>query len=94
MDGPSRLEAKRMLSSVLSDAQIRRVHGSSLDILGRVGVPVPHPQVLGRFADAGAQVDHASQTVRIPGEVAETLGPGWQAIHALRTRPRARHYSA
>ncbi len=58
-----------MFSRVLSDDQILKVHETSLRILGEVGVQLPHEELLGRFSDAGASVDHDSQRVRIPAEL-------------------------
>ena len=58
-----------MFSQVLTPEQIARVHQASLRILERTGVSVPHADMLGRFADAGASVDHAQQRVRIPPEL-------------------------
>ena len=46
-----------MISRVLTDEQVDRVHDTSLAILERVGVVVPHGEILGRFADSGAKVD-------------------------------------
>ena len=60
-----------MISSVLSGEQIGRIHEASLEILRRVGVVVPHEEMLGRFADAGAEVDHGAQLVKIPAELVE-----------------------
>lgn len=57
-----------MFANVLSNAQIQRVHEASLRILGEIGVEVPHEDMLGRFAEAGATVDFARQIVRIPPE--------------------------
>jgi len=57
-----------MFSRVLSDEQIERIHQASLDILERVGVVVPHQEMLSRLADAGARVDFDKQRVRIPPE--------------------------
>ena len=62
-----------MLASVLSEQQIARLHVASLSILERTGVHVPHPEILGRFDDCGARVDHAGQRVRIPPDVATRL---------------------
>jgi len=60
---------------VLTDEQIDRIHEASVAILERVGVHVPHPETLGRFADAGAAVDAETQRVRIPpGLVTRSLG--------------------
>lgn len=58
-----------MISRVLSDSQIKRIHEASLAILERTGVHIPHQEILSRFADAGAQVDHGKQTVRIPADL-------------------------
>jgi trimethylamine--corrinoid protein Co-methyltransferase len=58
-----------MKASVLSTDQISRVHEASLRLLGEIGVELPHPELLRRFADAGAQVDFAAQRVRIPEEL-------------------------
>lgn len=58
-----------MVASVLTQAQIERLDEASLRILEHVGVHLPHPEVLRRFADAGAGVDHVLQTVRIPPEL-------------------------
>jgi len=64
-----------MLCSVLAPDQITRLHEASLAILERVGVHVPHAEILGRFADAGAKVDRAAERVRIPPElVTRSLG--------------------
>lgn len=58
-----------MFSSVLTDKQVDRLHSAALTILERTGVHIPHTEMLNRFADAGAQVDHNFQHVRIPPEV-------------------------
>jgi len=58
-----------MLSSVLTHEQILKLHEASLAILERVGVHVPHAEMLSRFADAGATVDHAAERVRIPADL-------------------------
>jgi len=42
-----------MFVRVLTEDQIRQIHETSLAILERIGVHVPHVEVLGRFADAG-----------------------------------------
>lgn len=55
-----------MLAKIITDEQIRRIHEASLTILERIGVGVPHLEMLSRFADAGAQVDHKAQRVKIP----------------------------
>lgn len=58
-----------MKIQVLTQDQIERISQASLAILERVGVVVPHEEALRRFADAGANVDFASQLVRIPPDV-------------------------
>ena len=60
-----------MRCTVLTDEQIERIHAASLEILERVGVQVPHADMLGRFADAGASVDRAAQRVRIGPDLVE-----------------------
>ena len=40
-----------------------------MSILERVGVEVPHPEVLRRFADCGARVDFATKRVMIPADL-------------------------
>jgi len=58
-----------MFSSVLTQDQIRWIHEASLTILERVGVEVPHPEMLSRFADFGAQVDFKTKRVRLPADL-------------------------
>ena len=60
-----------MICSVLSDSQISRIHNASLDILDRVGVEIPHKQMLSLFEQAGADVDRKTHRVRIPGDLVE-----------------------
>lgn len=55
-----------MQTSVLSTAQIDAIHQASLKILAEIGVEVPHQEMLGRFADSGADVDFKSNRVKIP----------------------------
>ncbi len=54
---------------VLTEAQIKRLHEGSLEILENVGVQVPHPDVRRRFGEAGASVDDNTERVRIPEAV-------------------------
>lgn len=58
-----------MICRALSQEQIERIHGASLEILKRVGVVIPHEEMLGRFSDAGACVERKGQRVRIPAEL-------------------------
>jgi trimethylamine--corrinoid protein Co-methyltransferase len=54
-----------MFCNVLTDLQIHQIQDASLTILERIGVGVPHPEMLSRFADAGAPVDFKEQRVKI-----------------------------
>jgi len=58
-----------MNCNVLTDQQIDRIHDTSLAILERIGVIVPHEDMLSRLADHGAQVDRPAQRVRMGGEL-------------------------
>lgn len=60
-----------MKCAVLSDAQVSKLHGASLEILDRIGIHLPHGEALGLFEQAGARVDRARQQVHIPGELVE-----------------------
>jgi trimethylamine--corrinoid protein Co-methyltransferase len=58
-----------MISQVLTPEQIERIHNASLAILERVGVHVPHEDMLSRLGDAGAKIDLATQRARIPADL-------------------------
>jgi len=58
-----------MLSSVLSDDQIARIHNASMSILEKTGVHVPHEDMLDRLEEAGAAVDRNEQRVRIRADL-------------------------
>jgi len=62
-----------MIARVLTDEQIGRIHAASLTILERIGIVVPHEEVLSRFADAGAEVERELLRVRIPPDLAMRL---------------------
>ena len=55
-----------MISQVLTDGQIQRIHDASMSILERVGVHVPHEDAVTRLEAAGAKVDRDAMRVRIP----------------------------
>jgi len=55
-----------MTSRVLNDRQIAGIHVASMRLLERVGVNVPHSDMLDRLEAAGAKVDRAAQRARIP----------------------------
>lgn len=48
---------------------LEQLHDASIRILATIGVHVPHAKMLDLFAEAGAEVDRASQRVRIPETV-------------------------
>ncbi len=56
-------------ASLLDEGQLIRLHEAALAVLERVGLQVPHPEVLARFADEGAEVDFQSQRVRAEPEL-------------------------
>lgn len=58
-----------MQCSVLTEGQIDRIHEASLAILDRVGVVIPHPDMLSRLADRGARVDTAEQRVTMSADL-------------------------
>jgi len=58
-----------MQTQVLTQDQLDRISAASLAILERVGVVVPHEEMLSRFADGGAAVDFDAQRVRIPPDL-------------------------
>lgn len=60
-----------MVVKLLTSDQIERIHEASIHILEEIGVHVPHLEVLKRFADSGAMVDHERQHVRIPAHMVE-----------------------
>jgi trimethylamine---corrinoid protein Co-methyltransferase len=51
---------------VLSPDEVRQIHAASMDILSNVGVKVDYAFARQLFAEAGASVDKATQSVRIP----------------------------
>ena len=60
-----------MWSRLLSVDQVRRIHDASLAILERVGIEVPHGEVISRFADCGADVKFDARRVRVPRALVE-----------------------
>jgi trimethylamine--corrinoid protein Co-methyltransferase len=51
---------------VLSQAEIERIHAASMEVLETVGIKVDYGVARDIFRQAGAQVDDAAQSVRIP----------------------------
>jgi trimethylamine--corrinoid protein Co-methyltransferase len=60
-----------MIGSILTDGQLKKINGASLEILWKIGVHVPHEDMLKRFADSGASVDFNTKIVRIPSALVE-----------------------
>lgn len=58
-----------MQCSVLTREQIESIHAKSLEILERVGVGVPHEDMLSRLHDAGARVDGEKRIAHLPAEL-------------------------
>jgi trimethylamine---corrinoid protein Co-methyltransferase len=54
---------------ILDDAQLRQLKSATLEILAEIGVHCPSEQVLRIYTEHGAQVDHASQIVKIPADI-------------------------
>jgi trimethylamine--corrinoid protein Co-methyltransferase len=68
---------------VLTSEEIQVIHRSSLRILERVGVRVPHEDCLARCARAGAKVDESSGVVRLPAGLME------EVLQRFRGQPEA-----
>jgi len=58
-------------ATLLTSAQVERVHGASLEILSQVGLLVRNARAREVFARHGARVDGDSQIVRLPESVVE-----------------------
>ncbi|MEK6647534.1 MAG: trimethylamine methyltransferase family protein [Candidatus Firestonebacteria bacterium] len=54
-----------MISKIITDEQINKIHKSSVEILERIGVIVPHEEMINKFIEAGAIVDRKTQCVKI-----------------------------
>ena len=64
-------EEKAILTPVrvLNEGQIQTIHGTSLQILKKVGVKIPHPKILSLLNKIGAKVDGNTQIVRFAPEL-------------------------
>jgi trimethylamine--corrinoid protein Co-methyltransferase len=58
-----------MKAKVLSKEQINQIHYATLEILERIGVFIPHDEILNRFENYGAIVNRPEKSVRIPNEL-------------------------
>ena len=56
---------------VLTEDQVRQIHLTALRVLEEVGLWLPCREALELFDDAGARVNFAAQTVRIPAHLVE-----------------------
>lgn len=65
------IESPKFSLSILSDAEIRRLHTATLDVIESVGVRFPLPRALDLLEAHGAAVDRATQVAKIPGHVVE-----------------------
>jgi len=75
------LTDRRISLNVLDDADIRKIHAATVQVLEEVGVRFPLPKALDLFEAHGARVDRGTGIVRIPGRVLEqalaTAPPAW-----------------
>lgn len=62
-----------MQVKILDKQQIDKIHNTSLKILEKIGVFVPHEEVLSRFIDYGARKEKNSNIVKIPSELVMEL---------------------
>jgi len=64
----------RMVLQVLDESEVEHLHAETLRVLAEVGFRVTHSEALARLRRAGALVNEANGTVRIPpGMVKELL---------------------
>ena len=63
----------RMILQVLSQSEVERLHAETLRVLAEVGFRVSHGEALVKFRRAGALVDEANCTVRVPPEMVKKL---------------------
>ena len=56
---------------VLDEKDIERLHQATLEVLATVGCRLPHKRVLDLMRQAGAEVDYAAATVRLPPDLVE-----------------------
>ena len=75
---------------VLSADQIEAIHRTSLDILEQLGIEVMSPRALGVLAAAGAEVDRATQTVRLDRGLVESALSSAPASFVLTPRNAAK----
>ncbi|MFN2190610.1 MAG: trimethylamine methyltransferase family protein [Candidatus Promineifilaceae bacterium] len=59
------------LKTILTPADIERIHNHSLDLLERVGIDYKTPKALQILQEVGCQVDYESGRARLPREIVE-----------------------
>jgi len=62
-----------MKIEILTKEQIVKIHQASLAILEKIGVIIPHDEILQRFISSGATVDQKKCLVRIPPQLVMEL---------------------
>jgi trimethylamine---corrinoid protein Co-methyltransferase len=62
-----------MITKLLNDDQIKKIHTKSLEILKEVGVVIPHHKMLELFADSGADVNFEGKRVKIRTDIVMSL---------------------
>jgi trimethylamine--corrinoid protein Co-methyltransferase len=62
-----------MTFKILSEEQLSKIHCSSMHVLEKVGIEVPHGEILSRFSDFGAAVDMKKKRVKIPPDLVAKL---------------------
>ncbi|KKM22517.1 hypothetical protein LCGC14_1624540 [marine sediment metagenome] len=63
----------RLILRVLSESEVERLHTETLRVLAEVGFRVTHGEALAKFRRAGALVNEADGTVRVPPEMVKEL---------------------
>ncbi len=70
--------------------QIEKLHNASMAILEKIGVHVPHEEMLDLFAEAGAEVGRDKQMVKIPEKLVRQCIAGTGKQFTLFGRDRSR----
>ena len=65
------ISSPRLKLEILSDEDVQRLHTATLDVISNTGVRFPSKRALRIWEEHGAQVDHATQVVKAPGELIE-----------------------
>src|SRR5574340_1055198 len=76
----------RLHLDILSDADVLRLHTATLEVIERTGVRFPATRALDIWESHGANVDHATQIVRAPGELIESALKSAPPTYSLAAR--------